>query len=241
MGKFFVMILACMLLAVGVFAQEYKAVVPQVAPAAIDAFSKSIQAIVESEGKKAVPQTVPFARAVYMLEAKQADMLVVIVQIPDQTKWADLKYDYSTDSLLSIVFVLYTNKAKPVTVAELKAGNPKGYKIETDTAHTLHFPVAVGSTSIDASLKKLEEGTIDGFIFSQGSTDVALKRLALKNIKREYFDTLNGVFGLQKGARGGPTDKMLSAGLAKIKANGKYKELIGAYSDSASKYLDWQQ
>lgn len=241
MKKIVTAVLACMLLAAGVFAQEYKVVVPQVSPAAIEVYTKSIQAIMEADGKKVVSQTAPFARAVYMLEAKQADILSAIVQIPDQAKWTDLKFDYSTDSLLGIVFILYTNKAKPVTAAELKAGNAKGYKIETDTAHTLHFPFAVASTSIDASLKKLEEGTIDGYVFSQGSTDAALKRLALKNVKREYFDTLNGVFVLQKGARGGPLDKSISAGLAKIKTNGKYKDIVGPYADAASKFIDWQQ
>lgn len=224
----------------GAAAQEYKVVVPQVSPAAIEVYTKSMEAIADAEGKKVAIQVLPFARAVYMIEAKQADIQSTIVQIPDKAKWAALKYDYSTEELIKIVFVLYTNKSKPVGAAELKAGNPKGFKIETDAAHTPHFPFAAPSTSIEASLKKLDAGTIDGFVFSQGATDGLLKKLELKNVRRENFDTLSGVFLLQKGGRGGSIDKMISSGLAKIKANGKYKTIVGAYAEAASKYSDWQ-
>lgn len=227
-------------MAVGLAAQEYKVVVPQVSQTAVDVYTKSIQAIAESQGKKVSVQVLPFARAVYLMETKQADIQSAITQIPDKSKWAELKFDYSTSPLVDIVFILYTNKSKPITVAELKAGNPKKYKIETDTAHVTHFPIAAGSTSIDASLQKVDSGTIDGYIFSQAACDAAVKRLGLKNIHREYYDTLSGVFLLQKGGRGGEIDKMITAGLAAIKANGKYKAIVGDYSESVSKFIDWQ-
>jgi polar amino acid transport system substrate-binding protein len=238
--RFSLLVLVALALVAGLAAQEYKVVVPQVSPAAIEVYTKSIEAIAAAEGKKVSVQVLPFARAVYMIEAKQADIQSTIVQIPDQSKWPGLKYDYSTSELVKVVFVLYTNKAKAVTAAELKAGNPKGLKIETDAAHTLHFPFAAPSTSIEASLKKLDAGTIDGFVFSQGTTDGMVKRLELKNVRREYFDTLNGVFLLQKGGRGGPIDAMISSGMAKIKANGKFKAIMGDYADNISKFIDWQ-
>ncbi len=224
----------------GLSAQDYKVVVPQIAPSAIEVYTKSIEAIAESQGKTVSIQVVPFARAVYMIETKQVDIQAVITQIPDKTKWAGLKYDYSTASLVDVVFVLYTNKSKPVTAAELKAGNPKKLKIETDTAHVLHFPFTSPSTNIEASLQKVDAGTIDGYIFAQGTTDAAVKRLGLKNIRREHFDTLSSVFLLQKGGRGGDIDAMLSAGLAAIKANGKYQAIVGPYAATASNYSDWQ-
>ena len=227
--------------AMGVSAQSLNVVVPQLSPAATDSYKKTIEAIVDAGGRTAAVQILPFARAVYMMETKQADILSTFVQIPDQKKWAALKYDYSSSELLKIVFVLFTNKSKPISVADLKSGNAKGYKIETDAAHIDHFSFAVApSTSIDASLKKVDSGDIDGFIFSQGSTDAALKRLGLKNIARQYFDTYSGVFLLQKGGRGGPLDALIAAGLAKIKANGKYQEILGAYAAGASKYIEWQ-
>jgi len=228
-------------LATGLAAQELKVVVPQVSPTAIDVYTKSIQTIADLAGKKISVQVVPFARAVYAMEAKQADIEAAITQIPDQKKWAALKFDYSTAEFLKIAFVLYTNKAKPISVDELKSGNPKKYKIETDGAHVEHFPFAItASTNIDASLKRVDAGEIDGFIFSQGTTDGALKRLGYKNIARTYYDTFTGVFMLQKGARGGPLDAMISDGMAKMRASGKYQEITGAYTAAASKYIEWQ-
>ncbi len=242
MGKRLSLVIAASLIVLsGLFAQDLKVVVPQVSPAAIDTYTKAIEAIAATAGKTVAVQVLPFARVVYLMETKQADIEVTIVQLPDQKKWARLKYDYSTAELVKIVFVLYTNKAKPISVADLKAGNAKGYKIETDSAHVDHFPFqASPSTSIDASLQKVAAGTIDGFVFSQGTTDGVLKRLGLKNITRQYFDTYNGVFMLQKGGRGGPIDTMISDGLAKIKANGKYQEIVGPYAAVASKYIEWQ-
>jgi polar amino acid transport system substrate-binding protein len=234
-------VLSLIATAIGASAQSWSVVVPQVSPQAIDTYTKTIQAIAGAEGKTATVQVMPFARTVYMVETKQADILCTIVQIPDQTKWAALKYDYSTSALVKISFVLYTNKAKPISVAELKSGNAKGYKIETDAAHVDHFGFAVAaSTSIDASLQKLEAGTIDGYIFSQGSTDTALKRLGLKNIARQDYATFNAVFALQKGGRGGPLDALITDGLAKIKASGKYQEIVGPYAAGASTYIEWQ-
>lgn len=226
--------------AVLTFAQEYKVVVPQLSPTAIEVYTKAIEAILESQSKKATVQVVPFARAVNLIETKQADIQSASIQVPDKAKWTELKHDYSTTSLVDVVFVLYTNKAKPVSLADIKAGNPKKLLIETDSAHLLHFPGTSPSTSIDGSLQKLEAGTIDGYIFAQGSTDGALKRLALTKIKRENYATLSAVFLLPKGARGGELDKLITAGMAAIKANGKYQQIVGAYAESASKYIEWQ-
>jgi polar amino acid transport system substrate-binding protein len=234
-------LLGILVFAGGLSAQALTVVIPQVSPAAIDTYTKIITAIAEVEGKTANVQVLPFARAIYMMETKQADIEAVNVQIPDQSKWATLKYDYSTTALAKIAFVLYSNKAKPITAAELKAGNAKGYKLETDSAHVDHFNFAISpSTNIDGSLKKVDSGQIDGFIFAMGSTDAALKRLGFKNISRQSYDTFNGVFLLQKGARGGPVDAMITDGIARLKANGKFQEIMGPYMAASSTFIEWQ-
>jgi polar amino acid transport system substrate-binding protein len=224
-----------------VFAVSYKAVVPQLSPASTAAYAGLVTEALKAEGVAEKPEIMPFARCVYLLENKQADILYPIIAIPDKTKWKNVKYDYSVTETHKIVFVLYSNKNKPVTVVELKKGNARKVTIETDSAHTDYFNFALSpSNSIDGSLQKLENGQIDGYIFSQASTDAALKRLGLKNIQREYFDTYVGVFGIAKGTRGGAIDKLLARGLAKIKASGKYQELLGDIIKAGSKYIDWQ-
>ena len=139
------------------------------------------------------------------------------------------------------MFVLYYNKNKPVKVEDLKGGNAKGFKIETDNAHIDHFPFPImGSTSFEASIKKVDSGAIDGFIFAQPSVDAALKRLGLKNVARAYYSTFQIKFIVQKGQGGGPVDKMLTDGMAKIKANGTYDKLMSAYNEGAAQYINWQ-
>jgi hypothetical protein len=48
------------------------------------------------------------------------------------------------------------------------------------------------------------------------------------------------VFGIAKGTRGGALDKMLASGLAKVKASGKYQELMGGILAAGASYIDWQ-
>jgi polar amino acid transport system substrate-binding protein len=222
-------------------AENFKVAVPQLSPASTATYKNLAMAVIEASGNAAEVQVLPFARCVLSVSEKDVGMVSAVVALPDKKKWPALKYDYSTAEAFKIVFVLYCNKAKPIDVAELKKGNPKGYKLETDIAHTDHFGFAIsGSSSFEASLKKVDAGDIDGYIFAQPSCDGVVKAAALKNIKRQYFDTFTGMFLIQKGARGGKIDKIISDGMAKIKANGKYQEIMGAYVAGASTYNDWQ-
>lgn len=236
-----IMIVMGLVIVSAVIAEEYKVVVPQLSPVTIKVYSDIAQAVIEATGNTATIQVLPFARCIYMMETKAADIESMIVKIPDPAKARQLKYDYSTTEVGKIVFVLYYNKNKPIKVEDLKSGNAKGYKIETDTAHMDHFSFpTMGSTSFEASIKKVDSGMIDGFVFAQPSVDAALKRLGLKNVARAYFDSFQIKFIIQKGQNGGPIDKMLSDGLAKIKANGTYDTIMGAYNEGAANYIEWQ-
>lgn len=210
-------------------AETFKVAVPQLAPASTEAYKALITAIIEATGNSAEVQVLPFARCLYLVESKEVDIVSAIIALPDQKKVANLKYDYSSAYSVEVVFVLYSNKAKKIDAAELRKGNPKGYRIETDAAHTEYFNFPIGaSTNLDGSLKKVDSGDIDGYIFAQTTGDTAIKRLGLANVARQYFQTYTGVFPIQKGARGGKTDKMITEGLAKIKANGKYQQIMAA-------------
>jgi polar amino acid transport system substrate-binding protein len=239
--RFWLTIVILLVALTGLAAQDYKVVVPQLSPMATDTYSKLIQAILDAGSKKATMQIVPFARAIYLIETNAADIESSLIQNPNKSKWAALKYDFATPEAINIVFVLFTNKNKPIKAADLKAGKLSGLKLETDTTLVDYFSVPVSASSnMDASLQKVDSGMIDGYLFSQGSGDPALKRLGLKNVHREYYDTFVGAFLLQKGGRGGPLDKLLMDGMAKIKTNGKYKEIVGPYAATASTYIDWQ-
>jgi len=223
-------------------AQEYKVVIPQLSPATVETYTNLAKAIFDAAGIKATIEVVPFARAIFMVQDKQADMLVSEIENPITAKAASQKFDTSTTPLFQIVFVLYANKAKPVDATELQKGNPKNLVIETDSAHVDFFSFTpVASTAFDASLKKVDAGRIDGYIFAQPSVDATLKNLGLKNITRTFYSSYTTKIILQKGARGGALDKAITSGVEKIKANGTYDTIMGKYVAGASKYIEWQQ
>jgi polar amino acid transport system substrate-binding protein len=232
------------IMALSVFAlaaQNVKVAVPQLSPVSTEAYKSLALAILEASGATADIQVMPFARCVYSIENKDVDLVSTIIGLPDKKKWAALNYDYSSTDAAKIVFVLFAAKGKKIDVAKLKKGDAMGFKIETDAAHTGHFPFAIQpSTSVDASLKKVDAGEIDGYIFSQSTGDAALKRLGYKNVSRTHYDTFTGTFLLQKGGRGGALDKRISDGMAKIKANGKFDEIMGTLVAGASTYIEWQ-
>ena len=222
-------------------AQEYKVVIPQVSPAVVETYTNLAKAMLDAAGIKYTIEVVPFARAVFMIEDKQADMLISEVENPDQAKTAALKLDISTTPLFQVAFVLYTNKAKPLNIDELKNGNPKKWVVETDIAHLDYFPGAtVGSSAIDASLKKVDAGRIDGYVFAQGACDNTLKKLDLKNISRTFYGLYTAKVMIQKGTKGGTLDKALTTGFNKIKADGTYDKIMSAYLSTVNKYIDWQ-
>jgi len=225
-----------LLLAGIVSAKEYKVVVPQM-PEPVIAPYKNLINLFPTVSTDTFPiEIVPFARGFYLISEKQADILLPLLEIPDVSKHAALKFDYSTVNIIDIVFVLCSNKSKNVDVAELKKGNPKKFKIETDMAHTDYFSFAcTGSTNAEASLKKVDAGTIDGYIFGQPTTNLILKKIPMKNIKRQYYDTFHMKFLIQKGTKGGELDKKLTVLIEKLKANGKYQEVL-----KFDAYNDWQ-
>jgi polar amino acid transport system substrate-binding protein len=223
---------------VSTFAQSYNVAVRQLATS--DMYVNLIKAIGEAMNVTMNVQVMPGGRVNYLIENKQTDIILPDLRIPDPGKRAALKFDDSTVTMYNLSFVLYTNKAKPIDIADLKKGNKKGYKIETDVSqiNTFEF-VGIPTTNLDASLKKVNDGTIDGFIFSQSTGDAFLKKGGYKNVKRSFYGIYDMAFGLQKGQTGGSLDKLLTEGIARIKANKKYEAILGqAVKDGI--YQDWQ-
>jgi polar amino acid transport system substrate-binding protein len=227
-----------MLLSTFAFAQSYKVAVAQFP--GTGEMSKLIAAIGEAMNAKVDIQVVPLARVTYLIETKQVDITMPMIRLKDPDQIKQLKYDYSTATFGSSPFVLYTNKNKPVDIANLKNGNSKGYKIETDTDNIKMFGfTALGSTNTEASLKKVNDGLIDGYILAPLIVDPILKNLKLTKIKRQFYDFFDLGFTLQKGGQGGPVDKFLTEGMKRVRDSGKYDEIMG-YVNRLQGYDDWQ-
>jgi polar amino acid transport system substrate-binding protein len=226
------------LLVASASAETFKVALPQVPTSGF--YTDLFKAVSEVTGATFDIVQMPRARTLYLLENKQVDIVAPLADVRNPKKEGELKYDYST-VLFKSCYILFTNGNKPFTADELKAGNPKNYKVEVDNAFINSYEfTAMGSTNAEASFKKLESGAIDGFISSQLSGDPVLKTLGFKDIKRQLYSYYDVNLGIQKGTKGGNLDKMLNAGITKLKANGKFDSIMGAMIKTGSVYSDWQ-
>jgi polar amino acid transport system substrate-binding protein len=89
--------------------------------------------------------------------------------------------------------------------------------------------------SVESALKKVNLKRIDGFIFAQEECDHVTRQEKLSNIHRELYDRFDDVFIIQKGPAGKEVDSILSATLAKMRADGTLADLHKRV------HLDFQQ
>lgn len=222
--------MSMMMLGTSVFAKEYKASIAKI-PSAVYML-ELLKAMGDVSGNKIEATIQPFAKSMADVQEKKVDFHLPFIQ-PPQASNSGKDFDYSTEAVFYTNFVLYSNKSKNIDKAKLK-----DYKIETDSSHTqlFDFPV-IPSTSIVDSLRKVDSGAIDGFIFAEPSTDKVLKGAELKNIRRDFYKRYETKAILPKGGNGGETDKMISDTLAKLKSQGRYDKIMGPIN---MPYDNWQ-
>ena len=176
----------------------------------------------------------PFARSIGDAIEGRADAhfpLLQAVGAPNSTG----KFDYSTEVVYPVNFVLYTKKGSSFTPDTIKTA-----KIETDIAHTDYFDFSTtGSSDLLLSLKKVDAGRIDGVIFADNVIDPIIKSNNLTGLKRSMYKVFNVKFVLPKGGNGGSADKAITAAIAKLKASGEWSKLTEAVGLGRS-YDNWQ-
>jgi polar amino acid transport system substrate-binding protein len=239
-NKLFLCLIGCLFFAAGVLlnAKDYKAEIAQLPTT--DSYTALLKAVGEETGNNFIIEAAPMARTIYLIENKQVDISGPGLWNPDLKNPPVLNHDIATTGLIKIPLVLYTNKNKPISIDELKKGNAKNYKIEANATIFLILDFQAQSTSsIDATLQKVANGTIDGFIETQSSGDPVLKNLNLKNIKREQYGKFDIVLRIQKGTKAGELDKVLTSGISKLKANGKFDKIMDTFIKQST-YIDWQ-
>ena len=177
-------------------------------------------------------EVVPFARSMDNVINRHADFHLPLIMVPN-TDESKLNYDHSTETIFHVNFVLYSNKSKPLDMSKLAS-----YKLETDRAHTQYFPFSIEpSTNLESSLKKLDAGRIDGFIFADFASDPIIKQAGLKNVHRALYKTFDVKIILPKGGRGGEVDKLLSSSIQSLRKKGDYDKLMSAIDKP---YDNWQ-
>lgn len=204
-------------------------------------FYKDLFAEIEKiENVKFDVQVLPLARADYLVATGQVDAQAPHLKPKDPAALAAVKFDFGSVSLFNYSFVLFSNKAKQIDIAELKKGNPKKFVVETDTANVnLYGFAAAPSSSVEASLQKVNDGKIDGYIHSQTTTDPYAKKMSLSNCRRSLFEMYDGTYTLPKGQAGGTLDKLIAGAIKKMKASGRFDQIMGKLI-AGQTYVDWQ-
>ncbi len=240
-GRYFIMAAVCFCLVLSqAHARDLKVSLPFPLPPLVESKDKGIlvdllKAMAEEyKDGKITWELFPFARSMENVEKGKADFHMP--QLVNPKISADkLPFQFSSEKIFRVVFALYTNKNNK----EINPKNVSNYKIETDLGVMDFFDFkAVGSPDIEASMKKVDMGRIDGWIFAMPESDMALKKLGLKNIKRWEYQKYDVRIVLPKGPQGKETDKILSELIKKLKANGKYQKIMGPILDQ--KFDDWQ-
>jgi ABC-type amino acid transport substrate-binding protein len=225
-----------MTFAVSAYAQDYKASLAKM-PVYAESKDKGVlvdlvKAIASEAGTKINLVVEPFARSINNVASGKADFHMPLIAIPD-VDTATLGYDYSTETIFHVNFVLYTKKGSGVTKDKLS-----GLKVETDIAHLPYFNFPIkGSSNLELSLKKVEAGRIDAFIFADFASDPLVKKNNFKNIKRDLYRVYDVKIVLPKNGRDGSTDKFLSETIGKMRANGSYDKIM---SKIDVPYDNWQ-
>ncbi len=192
------------------------------------------KALARESGKQIDYEVVPFARSMNNVTSGKADFHMPLIAIPD-IDMSTLEYDYSTETIFHVNFVLYTKKGSGVTKEKLSTD---GMKVETDIAHVPYFNFKIaGSPNIVQSLKKLNVGRIDAFIFADFASDPIVKGENLANIQRDLFKVYDVKIILPKGGKGGETDTFLSNTMNAMKDKGDFYKIMGKID---TPYDNWQ-
>ncbi len=131
----------------------------------------------------------------------------------------DLPYSFSTVTAYKVEFYLYSNKNNPIDPDQIRQ-----HKIETERTHVDLFPMKIkGSSCILCSLKKVDNGRLDGFIYSVVA-DKIIEENHLKNLHRSLYRKFDVKYVIAKGSQGGEIDRFLT----------KYTEIM-------QNSLDWNK
>lgn len=196
------------------------------------AYVDIVKAMAKATGDTVDIQVVPFARSLGDVIERKVDMHLPLLQLPGAEKGTDA-FDYSTDTVHRVNFVIFSGKTLDITPS-----NAGKFHVETDAAHTGYFGFPITpSPSVESSIRKVDAGRLDAFIYADAPVDRLIRDNKLKNLKRQLFKRFDVKFVLPKGARGGEADKFITDAIAKLKASGEWSKLIAQLDAS---YDNWQ-
>jgi polar amino acid transport system substrate-binding protein len=240
-SKYFILVVFCFCLILGqAQARDLKISLP-VIPPLVETKDKGIlvdlvKAMAEEyKGGKITWDVFPFPRSLDNVEKGRADLHMPYITPPNPQR---IPFQYSSEVIFKVIFALYTNKNNK----DINAGNLTKYKTETDEGCKYILDAAIpnitGSPSIESSLKKVDLGRLDAWVFAMPESDMALKKLGLKSIKRWEYKKFDVKALLPLGDKGKEVDKIFTDLISKLKAAGKYQKIMAPILDQ--KFDNWQ-
>jgi len=183
----------------------------------------------EESGRQITIERFPFKRSLMMAATGEADFHFPLIKDRKATDTA-LPFGYSSSTLFTINFVLYTRSE-----VNLDIDNLQNYRLATYGGHADLFPFPISEDySIEGSLRKVDSGRIDGFIFADSGADPVLFELGLMGIKRQLYKVYDVHAVISHQAKKGPIDQFIT----EVSANMDRTILGLAMVDQP--YLDWQ-
>jgi hypothetical protein len=113
-------LLAGILSAANLSAQSYSVVIGDLP--GIDSLYQLIKTMGVDKGVTLDMKKAPMARVTDLIISKQADVGSPMLYLKDPKIIQQLPFDYSTAVIDKMCFIIYTNKAKPIDIANLKTG-----------------------------------------------------------------------------------------------------------------------
>ena len=171
----------------------------------------------ELTGRELVIERFPFKRSIRLAATGQVDFHFPLIMDPEVDQ-SSLPFDYSSERIGSVNFVLYTREGETVDMS-----HPENYRLSTFGGHAELFPFAIEEDySVEGSLMKLKTGRIDGYIFADSGGDPALIELGLSGIHRTFYKTYAVHAVLPRSERGEQADAFISQAVALSReANGQ--------------------
>lgn len=170
-------------------------------------------------------EALPLERVIYNVQNGLADFGFPDIRLPD-SRTPDRGYEWSTQAMGRVSFVLYSHQHRPVTRAlldRLREQRPFPLDIEAPDLD-FGFPIR-RFTSFTSALAKVGAGRLDALLWAQEEADSELRRLALPGIRRELYASLDDVLMLTPGERGRQVDQWWSQRALAAQQSGRLAQL----------------
>jgi len=178
-------------------------------------------------------EIVPFVLSMQYVLADKVDIHLPLIQRDFEGE--ELGFVYSDVTLYQVNFVLYSRND-----CELSLDNLSSYTIETDKAHQNLLPfTTTASTCILCSLKRVQKGIVDGYIFADASVDPLLKTnlSILPDLKRTLYKTFNVKIVFPNAKVAQALNAKVSKAVNEMKQNGELERLVSLVAKPFSQIL----